>query len=221
MTAHAPIRVVIADDHTVVIEGLKAVLKKTAPDIVVCGEARDGRRALALAHNSPADVYVFDISMPVLNGMEAMARLLLEDAGARVIMLSMHDDRPTVEKALRAGAKGYLVKESAAEEIACALRVVHRGQCYLSPSISAMLDNAGFRSPRVRARKAKSFGLTAKETDVVRFIAEGMGNKQIAVKLSISESTIHVHRRNISRKLDIHKQTDLVRYAIREGLAKP
>lgn len=221
MTVPEPIRVFLADDHTVVLEGLKAVLKKTAPDIRVCGEARDGRRALALARRSPADVYVFDISMPVLNGMEAMARLLLEDAGARVIMLSMHDDRPTVEKALRAGAKGYLVKESAAEEIACALRVVHSGQCYLSPSISALLENAGASSSRARARKARNFGLTGKETDVVRLIAEGLGNKQIAAKLSISDSTVHVHRRNISRKLDIHKQTDLVRYAIREGLAKP
>ena len=220
MTAAAPIRVLLADDHTVVIEGLKAVLKKTAPDIVVCGEARDGRRALALARKSEVDVYVFDISMPVMNGMEAMARLLLEDAEARVIMLSMHDDRPTVEKALRAGAKGYLVKESAAEEIARALRAVHRGHYYLSPSLSELLAS-GRRSPLAAVKRIRSTGLTAKETDVVRLLAEGLGNKQVAVKLSISESTIHVHRRNIARKLDIHKQTDLVRYAIREGLAKP
>ncbi len=221
MTLPAQIRVLLADDHTVVIEGLKSVLKKTAPDIVVCGEARDGRRALALARKFPADVYVFDISMPVLNGMEALARLLLEDPGARVIMLSMHDDRPTVEKALRAGARGYLVKESAAEEIARALRVVHRGQYYLSPSVSELLASSGHRSPLAAAKKLRNSGLTAKETDVVRLLAEGLGNKQVAIKLSISESTIHVHRRNIARKLDIHKQTDLVRYAIREGLAKP
>ena len=221
MTMPAPIRVLLADDHTVVIEGLKAVLKKTAPDIAVCGEARDGRRALALARKSHIDVYVFDISMPVLNGMEAMARLLLEDAGARVIMLSMHDNRPTVEKALRAGARGYLVKESAAEEIARALRLVHRGQLYLSPSVSDLLEGSGRRSPLSSAKRLKNSGLTAKETDIVRLLAGGMGNRQIAVKLSISESTIHVHRRNIARKLDIHKQTDLVRYAIREGLAKP
>lgn len=221
MTAPAPIRVLLADDHTVVIEGLKAVLKKTAPDIVVCGEARDGRRALALARRSQVDVYVFDISMPGLNGMEAMARLLLEDAGARVIMLSMHDDRPTVEKALRAGAKGYLVKESAAEEIVRALRLVHRGQYYFSPSVSELLAGSGRRSTLAAVKKIRSSGLTAKETDVVRLLAEGLGNKQVAAKLAISESTIHVHRRNIARKLDIHKQTDLVRYAFREGLAKP
>jgi len=221
MSKPGQIRVIIADDHSVVIEGLKAVLQKTAPDIVVSGEARDGRQALALARRAPADVYVFDISMPGLNGLEAMESLLAADGGARVIILSMHDDRPTVEKALRAGAKGYLVKESAAGEIARALRVVHRGKSYLSPSVAAMLETAAPCS-RLRVKKKRDWSLlTAKETDVVRLISEGLGNKQIAARLSISSSTVHVHRRNISRKLDIHKQTDLVRYAIREGLAKP
>lgn len=215
------IRVHIADDHAVVIEGLKAVLKRTAPDITVSGEARDGRKALALARQSPADVYVFDISMPVLNGLEAMERLLVADGAAKVIMLSMHDDRPTIEKALRAGARGYLVKESAAGEIVRALRMVHRGDCYLSPAVSALLEAPSLRSPRKRAKTCEWSLLTGKETDVVRLIADGLGNKQIAAKLSISCSTVQVHRRNISRKLDIHKQTDLVRYAIREGLSRP
>lgn len=215
------IRVHIADDHAVVIEGLKAVLKRTAPDITVSGEARDGRKALLLARQSPADVYVFDISMPVLNGLEAMERLLVSNGAAKVIMLSMHEDRPTIEKALRAGARGYLVKESAAGEIARALRVVHRGDCYLSPAVSALLEAPSLRSPRKRSKTCEWSLLTGKETDVVRHIAEGLGNKQIAASLSISLSTVKVHRKNIARKLDIHKQTDLVRYAIREGLSKP
>ncbi|MDD5208075.1 MAG: response regulator transcription factor [Elusimicrobiales bacterium] len=221
MTIPGKIRVLIADDHSVVIEGLKAVLKKTAPDIVVSGEARDGRRALDLARRSPADVYVFDISMPVLNGLEAMSLLLRSDSDARVIMLSMHDDRPTVEKALRAGAKGYLVKESAAGEIARALRVVHRGKRYLSPSITDLLESSAPSCPRSGGKVRDWSLLTASEIAIVRYIAEGLGNKQIAVRLSISCSTVQVHRRNIARKLDIHKQTDLVRYAIREGLSKP
>lgn len=221
MTLSKRIRVLIADDHPVVIEGLKAVLEKTAPDILVYGEAGDGRRALEIARRSAADVYVFDISMPGLNGLEAMSRLLQEDAAARVIILSMHDDRPTVEKALRAGAKGYLVKETAAGEIARALRVVHGGQSYLSPSVAALLETAGVRVPRDGRKRSNWSALTAKETDIVRLTAEGLGNKQIAARLSIAASTVQVHRRNIARKLDIHKQTDLVRYAIREGLAKP
>ena len=221
MSITEKIRVLLADDHSVVLEGLKAVLKKTAPDIVVSGEARDGRRALALARQAPADVYVFDISMPVLNGLEAMSLLLRSDACARVIMLSMHDDRPTIEKALRAGARGYLVKESAAGEIAEALRVVHRGECYLSPSVSALLQAASTGSPRKPRSAGDWSSLTPKETEIVRLIAAGLGNKQIAARLSITCSTVQVHRRNINRKLDIHKQTDLVRYAIREGLSKP
>ncbi len=221
MTVRKTIRVLIADDHPLVIEGLKAVLQKTARDIFVCGEAPDGRRALAIARKFPADVYVFDISMPVLNGLEAMARLLRFDAAARVIMLSMHDDRPTVEKALRAGAKGYLVKESAAEEIARALRAVHRGERYLSPSVSRTLEAASLFPPRKASAKCDWSKLTPTETRVVKLLAEGLGNKQIAARLCILSSTVHVHRRNITHKLDIHKQTDLVRYAIREGLAKP
>lgn len=221
MTPPAKIRVLIADDHSVVIEGLKAVLKRTAPDITVSGEARDGRKALAMARQSPADVYVFDISMPVLNGLEAMERLLLSDGAAKVIMLSMHEDRPTIEKALRAGARGYLVKESAAGEIARALRVVHRGDRYLSPAVSALLEAPSLRSPRKRAQICEWSLLTGKEKDVVRLIAEGLGDKHIAARLSISYSTVQVHRKNIARKLDIHKQTDLVRYAIREGLSRP
>ncbi|MDP2864988.1 MAG: response regulator transcription factor [Elusimicrobiota bacterium] len=221
MTIPGKIRVIIADDHAVVIEGLKAVLKRTAPDILVSGEARDGRKALAMARRSPADVYVFDISMPGLNGLEAMEHLLRSEAGARVIMLSMHDDRPTIEKALRAGASGYLVKESAAGEIARALRAVHRGERYLSPAVSSLLETSSRNSAHYATKKRDWSLLTAKETAVVRLIAEGLGYKQIAAKLSISCSTVQVHWRNIARKLDIHKQTDLVRYAIREGLSRP
>ncbi|HCC48962.1 MAG TPA: DNA-binding response regulator [Elusimicrobia bacterium] len=218
MRTERRIRVLLADDHTVVIEGLKAVLK-TAADIAVIGEARDGRRALALALACPPDICLFDISMPVLNGLEAMASLLGERAASKVIILSMHDDRPTVEKALLAGAMGYLVKETAAEEVVRALRAVHRGQRYVSPSVAALLAPAALR--RSRPARPRGSVLTAKERDVARLVAEGLGNRQVAASLKISESTVQVHRRNIFRKLDIHKQTDLVRYAIREGLVKP
>lgn len=209
----AKIRIHIADDHPVVVEGLKAVIRRTAPDIAVTGEAADGREALDLAASSPADIYVYDISMPPPNGLEAMAELLGKDPDSKVIILSMHDDRITVEKALRAGACGYLVKESAAEEITRALRSVFGGVRYLSASIENV-------RPAPAGKKGGSL-LTSKERQVVRLISRGLGNKEIAEALDISPQTVHVHRRNISAKLDIHKQTDLVRYAIREGLAKP
>lgn len=209
----ARIRIHIADDHPIVVEGLKAVLQRTAPDIAVTGEARDGRAALELASRAPADIYVYDISMPRPNGLEAMAELLRRDSGARVIVLSMHDDRQTVERALQAGARGYLVKESAAEEIVRALRAVWGGSRYVSPSLGVV--TAGKRSGGPASE------LTGKEKEVVRLLAAGLTNKEVAAALKISPHTVHVHRRNISVKLDIHKQTELVRYAIRVGLAKP
>jgi DNA-binding NarL/FixJ family response regulator len=131
-----PIKVVIADDQPIVIEGIKAVLKKTADDIIVVGEAANGNQVLEIAQKTPADIYVLDIAMPFLNGLEAMARLLHKDKKTKIIILSMHDDRPTVEYALRAGARGYLTKESVTEDIVGALRAVYRGQYYLSPSLS-------------------------------------------------------------------------------------
>jgi DNA-binding NarL/FixJ family response regulator len=219
VSAPARIRVLLADDHPVVLEGIKAVLKSTAPDILVTGEARDGARALALARSTSPDVCVFDISMPVLNGLEAMTRLLAERSGARVIILSMHDDRPTVEKALISGAMGYLVKETAAEEVARALRTVHGGERYVSQSLAAALSLAAQRTRKPGPVRASL--LTARERELVRLIVEGLRYAQIAARLRISESTVRTHRRNLFRKLDIHKQTDIVRYAIREGLSKP
>lgn len=203
------IRVHIADDHPVVVEGLKALIRRTAQDIAVTGAAADGRAALDMALRSPADVYVYDISMPAPNGLEAMTELLKRAPGSKVIILSMHDDPSTVEKAIRAGASGYLVKESAAEEIVTALRAVHGGARYLSPHIK----------PRVRIRrKSAPQALTEKEKMIVRLTTTGLCDKEIAARLDLSPHTVHVHRRNIFQKLDLHKQTDLVRYAIKEGL---
>ena len=199
----------IADDHPVVIEGLKSLLKRTAPEIAVTGEAGDAKKALAIARKSPADVYVYDIVMPGPNGLEAMRKLLSSDPAAKVIILSMHDDRQTVSRALKAGARGYLVKESAAEEIVSALRTVHGGGKYVSSSIKEPATPKGDSE------------LTSKEREIITLIAGGLTNKEIAAEMDISHNTVHVHRRNISLKLKIHKQTELVRYAIREGLVKP
>jgi len=216
-----PIRVLIADDHPVVIEGLKSVLHRTARDIKVTGEARDGRQALEAAARGLADVYVLDVAMPHPNGLEVAARLCKSARGARAIMLSMHDDKPTVEKALRAGARGYLVKETAAEEIAPAVRAVHGGDCYLSASLSRYFGDSGVIPASRFCRPPEEPRLTEKERDIVGLIGYGLSNKEISSRLGISYNTVHVHRRNISRKLGIHKQTDLVRYAIRKGLSRP
>jgi len=214
-----PIKVIIADDHAIVIEGLKAVLKKTAGDILIVGEAANGNQALKLAQKTPADIYVLDITMPGLNGLETMARLLRKNKKAKIIILSMHGDSPTITKAFQAGAWGYLVKESATEDIVRALRTVHRGQYYLSPSMAnvEMADMINAASGNLALRKTD---LTSKEREIIQLIAEGLGNKQIAYNLKISLNTVKVHRHNIALKLNVHKQTDLVRYAIKEGIVK-
>jgi len=210
------IRLIIADDHSIVREGIKAVLMM-ADDILVAGEASSGNQALRIARKTSVDIYVLDLAMPSLNGLEVMARLLQKDKKAKIIILSMHDDRPTIEKAFHAGARGYLGKETATEHIVRAVRTVYRGRSYLSPSVSGvemdeMIDAASgkLRQPRP--------GLTSREREIIQMVAEGSGNKQIAYKLQITLNTVHVHRHNIALKLDIHKQTDLVRYAVKERI---
>ena len=215
-----PIRVILADDHPVVRDGLRAVIEHRCRDIKVTGEAGDGREVLALAEAHPADVYVLDISMPELNGIEAAARLLERDRRAKVIILSIHDSRAFVEKALHSGARGYVLKESATEEVIHAIREVHAGQYYLSPAISKHVVD-GFLSNTHRATAARpEADLTTREREVLQLIAEGLTSKDIAVKLDLAVNTVHVHRTNIMRKLDIHTQAELIRYALREGISK-
>ena len=214
-----PIKIIIADDHALVIEGIRAVLGKTAWDILIVGEASCGASALKMAQKAPADIYVIDITMPGLNGLETMERLLRKDKKAKTIILSMHDDAATIRKAFSAGARGYLVKESAAEDIVKALRTVYKGQYYLSPAIHNV-EMSEMIAASSGDLKMQNTGLTSKEKELIQLIAEGSGNKQIAYKLKISINTVKVHRHNISLKLNIHKQTDLVRYAIKEGIVK-
>jgi len=215
-----PIRVIIADDHAIVLEGLRALLEKKSGDIIISGEASDGKKLLELAQKTPADVYVLDIAMPLLNGMETAARLLRLDKNAKIIFLSMYGDKPTVEKALGAGARGYLLKENAADDIVKAVKEVYRGGYYLSSSLSGFIAASMLNRARNTFKPGKHERLTSKEIEIVQLIAEGMPNKQIARELKISANTVHAHRNNIARKLDIHKQTDLVRYAIKEKIVK-
>lgn len=215
-----PIKVIIADDHSLVLEGLKPLLEKKSRDIIITGEATDGKKFLELARKKPADVYLLDIAMPGLNGIDTAVRLLHYDKTAKVIFLSMYDDRPTVENAMKAGAKGYLLKENAADEVIKAIHEVNRGGYYFSPDLHGLMAENLQGSVRAASRPADSPALTSKEREIVQLIAEGMANKQIARELKISANTVHAHRNNIARKLNIHKQTDLVRYAIREKIAK-
>lgn len=209
-----PIRVIIADDHAIVREGLKALFEKLGREITVSGEASDGRELLEVARKKPADIYVVDIAMPGLNGLEAASRLLRLDKQAKIICLSMYNDNSTVQKALGAGVRGYVLKENTGEDMVKAIRAVNRGGYYMGSSLPEFVPGARPQGGRGPANK-----LTPKEMEIVQLIAEGCADKEIARKLKISINTVHAHRNNISRKLDIHKQTDLVRFAIKEKIA--
>jgi DNA-binding NarL/FixJ family response regulator len=216
------IKVFIADDHQVVTDGIRAVLEATAPDIKVIGEASDGAELLARAANNPADVYVLDISMPKVDGLEALAKMLKTRPALKAIMLSMHDDRPTIDKALRTGAKGYILKEGAACEIARAIRQVFRGRNYLSPRAKTTLEDSLSNPVRnYKKRSDNDGGVTKSELTIIQLAARGLTTREISSKLGIQPATVMVHRRNIMKKLRLHKQAELVRYAIRSGLVKP
>lgn len=210
-------KIILADDHTFVRHGVRAILEAADDKFKVVGEAANGKELLELAQKTPADIYIVDISMPVLNGIEATAKLVKQDPQAKVLILSMHDDRSSVEKALKAGAKGFMVKVSRAAELIEAVREVSAGRLFLGEHISKFLMQ-GFLDKK--ASKKGGVHLTAKEKEVLQLIAEGYSSKQIAKHFTLSLNTIHVHRNNIMRKLGIHKQAELVRYALKEGIAQ-
>jgi len=209
------IKVILADDHSIVRDGIKAVVDKKGDNIQIIGEAANGLEVLKLASAKPADVYVLDISMPQLNGIETACRLLAQDPQAKVIMLSMHDDRIFVERALRSGAKGYILKETATQEIVEGIREVHMGRYYLTPKISSYLvENFLEKRPEEQAVSA----LSGKERGILQLLAEGLNSKEIAEQLVLSLHTVHVHKNNIMKKLNVHRQADLIKFAIKEGM---
>lgn len=210
-------KIILADDHVMVRQGVRMMLEMNRDEFKVIGEVSNGEELLKLAQKMRADVYIVDISMPVLNGTEAVHKLLKIDHNAKVLILSMYDDRVSVEKALKAGAKGFVVKVSCAEELVEAVREVAAGRFYFGGKISKFLVQ-GFLGKR--APKKSGAHLTAKEKEVLQLIAEGYSSKQIAKHFTLSLNTIHVHRNNIMRKLGIHKQAELVRYALKEGIAQ-
>jgi len=216
-----PIRVFIADDHPVVRDGLRLSIERKSKDLVVVGEASDGMEVLKAVETTPADVFILDISMPKMNGIEVTRELLKKYPAGKVIVLSLHDTKALVEEALAAGALGYITKETATRNVVDAVTAVQAGQCYLSPAVAKFVVEAGRMGKKdSRKRRATTVSLTGQERKVLQLIAEGHSNKEIAAMLDLSANTIHAHRNSVMAKLSIHKQADLVRYAVREGIAK-
>jgi DNA-binding NarL/FixJ family response regulator len=210
-----PIRVVLADDHALVRARIRALLQQCA-GIEVSGEAGNGRDALALVGAVHPHVVLMDIMMPGMNGLEALAHVAREWAGARTLVLSVHTDSESVLGALRAGAAGYLVKDAAAGELEVAVRAVARGDTYLSPAVSNHVV-AGF-AQGLEGKATRLELLTPRHREVLQLIAEGHTTKEIAQALRISGKTAENHRAELMERLRIHDVAGLVRYAVRVGL---
>lgn len=210
------IRVVLAEDHEVVRKGLRSLLEKE-PDFKVVGEAGGGRKAVELAEKLKPDVMVMDITMPDLNGVEATRAIQSQAKGVRVLALSIHSSRRFVQAMLGAGASGYLMKHSSAEELSAAVRAVSSGQTYLSPQITGMVI-AGFLQDTAKRDSAVPDRLTPREREVLQLIAEGHSSKEIAFRFQLSVKTVNTHREHIVQKLKLRSIAELTKYAVREGM---
>jgi len=210
------INILIVDDHTLVRQGLASLLSKQE-GIAVIGEASDGREAIEFCRNQLPDVLLMDVSMPRLNGVESTRLLLAEFPHARVLALSMHRDRMSVERMLLAGARGYILKSALLGEILIALHYVANGHHYVSPEVMTPLIDLVLCQLQPETAASKT-GLSTRENEVLQLIAEGLTSKEIALNLNISPRTVDNHRQNIMTRLNITTVAGLTKYALRAGL---
>jgi two-component system response regulator NreC len=211
------IRIVLADDHAVMRTGLRLVLERQS-DFTVVGEASDGREAVALVQREAPDVLVMDIGMPNLNGIEAARQVAGAAPQVAVVILSMHSDESYVLRALKAGARGYLLKESAESDLIAAIRAVHAGKAFFSPAVSRMLVEDYVRQLQDREIEDSYELLTTREREILQLVAEGKSNKEVAAVLNLSLYTIETHRGNLMEKLGLHTVPELILYAVRKGV---
>jgi DNA-binding NarL/FixJ family response regulator len=211
-----PLQILITDDHRLIREGLRSLLESEGFEVK--GEAEDGRSAVRLANKLKPDAVIIDISMPVLNGIEATRQIRQESPGVKVVVLSMRSDSQAVLAAFAAGASGYLLKDAAFEEIVAALNVVVKGQVYLSPSIAHVVvrNSIDHWLPGSAVRSHRK--ISSRETEILQLVAEGRSCKEIASALYVSVKTIETHRKQIMDKLNLQSIAELTKYAIREGV---
>ena len=210
-------RIILADDHTVVRKGLRLLLESHAGFQVV-GDAADGRQAVALAEEHRPDVVVMDVAMPILNGIEAARQISGKVPHAAIVFLSMHSDEAYVLKALKAGARAYLLKDSAEQDLINAVQAVSEGKAFFSPAISKMLVEDYMRQMQERQVEDSYELLTTREREILQLLAEGKSNKEVAGMLNLSLYTVETHRGNIFQKLNLHSTAELILYAIRKGV---
>jgi DNA-binding NarL/FixJ family response regulator len=212
-----PIRILLADDHTVMRRGLRLLLE-SQPGFSVVAEAADGRQAVEQAEATEPDVAVVDIAMPNLSGIEAAQRIAAVVPQTAIVILSMHSDESYVLRALKVGAKGYLLKDSAEGDLIDAIKAVHQGKTFFSPEISKMLVEDYVREIRTRGVEDSYDLLTPREREILQLLAERKSNKEIAAALNLSIYTVETHRRNLQEKLNLHSLAELILYAVRKGV---
>ena len=212
-----PIRILLADDHNVLRRGLRFLLE-SQPGFTVVAEAADGRQAIDQALATNPDVAVLDIAMPHLSGTEAAERITEALPSTAVVILSVHSDESYVLRALKAGAKGYLLKDSAEGDLIEAIKAVSQGKAFFSPEISRVLVEDYVREIKTRGVKDSYELLTGREREILHLLAEGKSNKDIAALLNLSLYTVETHRRNLQEKLNLHSFPELVLYAVRKGV---
>ena len=212
------ITVLLAEDHLIVREGFRGLLKNER-DIEIVGEAENGRLAVQLAKKLRPAVVVMDIAMPQLNGLEAARQIMEALPATRIIMLSAHSDDAYIEQATAAGAVGYLIKQTSSHDLCTAIREVHAGKTFFSPSINKQLKHQYEKSPQKSGLiKKRSANLSSREVEVLQLIAEGKPNKETAAELGISIKTVEKHRQHLMEKLNIHDTAGLTRFAIATGV---
>jgi len=211
------IRILLADDHTVMRRGLRLLLE-SRPEFGVVAEAADGRQAVERAEATQPDVAVLDIAMPNLSGIEAAKRINAAFPEIAIVILSMHSDEGYVLRALKAGAKGYLLKDSAEGDLIDAIKSVHEGKTFFSPEITRMLMEDYVREIRTRGAEDSYDLLTSREREILQLLAELKSNKEIAQLLNLSLYTVETHRRNLQEKLNLHSVAELILYAVRKGV---
>ncbi len=214
-----PVRIVLADDHTIVRHGLRLVLERE-PDFSVVGEASNGREAIDVVNRETPDIALLDIAMPILNGIEAAKRIATEQPKTAIVILSMHSDEAYIMRALKVGARAYLLKDSAETDLIQAIRAVGAGKAFFSPAVSKVLADDYVRQVQLQGVEDPYDLLTARERELLQLIAELKSTKDIASLLGLSPHTVDTHRANLMQKLNLHSIPEVVLYAIRTGVIR-